>query len=139
MNARNSDRLDPGPYLAGYTVYHNDSFHHLQINGRLVKLSPTEYILCMRLFRHMEWLQQFAALRLEERKGEMPNVYVGFAELQQCANLGARFHVTKHLSNANGKLKVHGITVTCVGDYGYTLHFQRWADVTATTTLTQAE
>jgi hypothetical protein len=118
------DQLRDGPHLAGYTIYHNDHFHHLQINGRLVKLSPTEYTLCMRLFRHMEWLQQFALLRRTQPGLEAPNVYVSFEELQRCSNLAERSHVTRHLSNANGKLKVHGITIICVGECGYTLDFQ---------------
>lgn len=119
-----SDQLCQGPDLAGYSIYHNDRFHHLQINGRLLKLSPTEYTLCMRLLRHFEWLQQFALLQRDHPTMEVPNVYVSFAELQRCANLSERFHVTKHLSNANGKLKVHGITIICVGDCGYILNFQ---------------
>ncbi|BCL78100.1 hypothetical protein ccbrp13_05650 [Ktedonobacteria bacterium brp13] len=129
MNARHSDQLNIGPNLVGYTMYHNDAFHHLQINGRLVKLSPTEYMLCMRLFRHFEWLQHFTSSQHDNWKAEMPNVYVSFAELQECAHLSERLHVTKHLSNANGKLRVHGITIICVGDYGYTLNFQRWTDL----------
>ncbi len=128
MSTKITDQLCEGPHLVGYTIYHNDAFHHLQVNGRLVKLSPTEYVLCMRLFRHFEWLQQFALLQRDDHEIETPNVYVSFEELQRCANLLERFHVTKHLSNANGKLKIHGITVTCVGDCGYTLDFQRNTD-----------
>lgn len=119
-----ADQLQHGPHLIGYSIYHNDNFHHLQINGRLVKLSPTEYRLCMRLLRHSEWLQQFALRQPEQPRQEAPNIYVSFAELQQNANLAARLHVTKHLSNANGKLKVHGISIICVGDCGYALVFQ---------------
>jgi hypothetical protein len=115
-----SDQLCEGPQLAGYAIYHNDHFHHLQINGRLVRLSPTEYSLCMRLLRHFEQLQQPG-----RSASETPNIYVSFEELQQCANLAERRHVTRHVSNANGKLKVHGITILCVGECGYTLHFQR--------------
>jgi hypothetical protein len=115
-----SDQLCEGPHLAGYAIYHNDHFHHLQINGRLVRLSPTEYSLCMRLLRHFEQLQQPG-----RSASETPNIYVSFEELQQCANLAERRHVTRHVSNANGKLKVHGITILCVGECGYTLHFQR--------------
>lgn len=122
-----ADQLCEGPHLAGFTIYHNDHYHHLQINGRLVKLSPTEYILCMRLFRHFEWLQKFAILRQEQPDIEIPNVYVSFDELQRSANLAERLHITKHLSNANGKLKVHGIIITCVSECGYTLNFQRSA------------
>jgi hypothetical protein len=123
-----SDHLSEGPDLAGYSIYHNDRFHHLQINGRLVKLSPTEYTLCIRLLRHFEWLQQFALVQRDHSPLEAPNVYVSFEELQRCANLSERLHVTKHLSNANGKLKVHGISIICVGDCGYTLNFQRLYD-----------
>jgi len=79
----------------------------------------------MRLLRHMEWLQQFALRQREQAALEAPNVYVSFADLQLCAGLSTRIHVTKHLSNANGKLKVHGITIICVGECGYTLNFQR--------------
>jgi hypothetical protein len=106
-------------------MYHNDRFHHLQVNGRLVKLSPTEYALCMCLLRHVEQLQQFALLRREHPTMDVPNVYVSFEELQMQAKLTDRLHLTKHLSNANSKLKVHGITIVCVGDCGYTLDFQR--------------
>ena len=123
MNPRIIDELSEGPHLAGYIIYHNDTFHHLQINGRLVRLSPTEYILCMRLLRHFEWLQQFALRQNGSNDIEAPNVYVSFEELRRCANLAERWHVTKHLSNANGKLKVHAITIICVGDCGYTLDF----------------
>ncbi len=125
MNRATSDRLCPGPHLVGYTIYHNDHYHHLQVNGRLVKLSPTEYKLCMRLLEHSEWLQQFALLHREHPDVEAPNVYVSFEELQSCARLAERAHVTKHLSNANGKLKIHGITIICVSECGYTLKFQR--------------
>jgi hypothetical protein len=113
------DQLCEGPHLAGYSIYHNDKFHHLQINGRLVRLSPSEYQLCMRLLRHFEWLQQRS-----HPIQEALNIYVSFEELQRCANLAERVHVIKHVSNANGKLKVHGITILCVGECGYTLHFQ---------------
>jgi hypothetical protein len=122
MDTRTIDQLYEGPRLVGYSVYHNDVFHHLQINGRIVKLSPTEYILCMRLMRHFEWLQDFALQKNHDRQS--PNVYVSFTELQQCAGLIERRHVTKHLSNANGKLKIHGISIICVGDFGYTLDFR---------------
>jgi len=117
------DQLCEGPNLAGYAIYHNDHFHHLQINGRLVHLSPTEYRLCMRLLRHFEKLQQQA--HAAHSMSEAPDVYVSFEELQHCADLAERRHVIRHVSNANGKLKVHGITILCVGECGYTLHFQR--------------
>lgn len=117
------DQLCEGPNLAGYAIYHNDHFHHLQINGRLVHLSPTEYRLCMRLLRHFEKLQQPAPVA--RSMSEAPDVYVSFEELQRCAGLAERRHVIRHVSNANGKLKVHGITMLCVGECGYTLHFQR--------------
>jgi hypothetical protein len=113
------DQLCEGPHLVGYVIYHNDYFHYLQINGRLVHLSPTEYSLCMRLLRHFEQLQQPV-----RAASETLNIYVSFEELQQCANLAERRHVTRHVSNANGKLKVHGITILCVGECGYTLHFR---------------
>ncbi|SRR5579884_2281646 len=113
------DQLCKGPQLAGYTIYHNDKFHHLQINGRLVRLSPSEYKLCIRLLRHFEWLQQ-----RDHTRQEVLNIYVSFEELQRCADLAEREHVIKHVSNANGKLRVHGITILCVGECGYTLNFQ---------------
>jgi hypothetical protein len=139
MNRATPDQLCEGPHLVGYTIYHNDQYHHLQVNGRLVKLSPTEYKLCMRLLRHSEWLQQFALLRRERPDMEAPNVYVSFEELQRCAHLAERLHVTKHLSNANGKLKIHGITIICVGECGYTLDFQRaHSDERSTTTTTSS-
>ncbi len=119
------DQFHNGPHIAGYSIYHNDRLHLLQINGRLVKLSPTEYKLSMLLLRHFERLQQFALLRQEKPDMEVPNVYVSFEELRQSANLAERLHVTKHLSNVNGKLRVHGITIICVGDCGYTLGFQQ--------------
>jgi hypothetical protein len=122
MSRAQSDQLCEGPNLAGYAIYHNDHFHHLQINGRLVRLSPTEYKLCMRLLRHFEWLQQLS--HLARPASEAPNVYVSFEELQHCADLAERRHVIRHVSNANGKLKVHGISILCVGECGYTLHFQ---------------
>jgi hypothetical protein len=74
MNPRIIDELSEGPHLAGYIIYHNDAFHHLQINGRLVRLSPTEYILCMRLLLHFEWLQQFALRQNSGNDIETPNV-----------------------------------------------------------------
>jgi hypothetical protein len=114
------DQLREGPHLTGYTIYHNDKFHHLQINGRLVRLSPSEYRLCIRLLRHFECLQQ----RVHPMQ-EALNIYVSFEELQRCADLAERGHVIKHVSNANGKLRVHGITMLCVGECGYTLNFQR--------------
>lgn len=113
------DQLCEGPHVAGYTIYHNDHFHHLQINGRLVHLSPTEYKLCIRLLRHFEWLQLPT-----HTTSEALNIYVSFEELQRCANLAERGHVIKHMSNANGKLAVHGVTILCVGGCGYTLNFQ---------------
>ncbi|GHO42779.1 hypothetical protein [Ktedonospora formicarum] len=125
MNHIVSDRLCCGPHIVGYQIYHNDAFRYLQINGRLVKLSPTEYKLCIRLLRHFEWLQQFALYQREHPYSEAPNVYVSFEELRHGANLAERSHVTKHLSNANSKLRVHGISIICVNEYGYTLDFQR--------------
>jgi len=123
MKPKIVDQLCEGPHLIGYALYHNDAFHHLQINGRLVRLSPTEYRLCMRLLQHFELLQQGVLRRNGSNGGEVPNVYVSFEELKRCAHLTERGHVTKHLSNANGKLKVHCITIVCVGDCGYTLDF----------------
>ena len=120
-----ADQVQNGPHLAGYSISHNDHFHHLQINDRLVKLSPTEYRLCMCLLRHMEGLQQFALRPREYLAQEAPNVYVSFEDLQRYANLSTRVHVTRHVSNANGKLKIHGISIICVGECGYTLDFQR--------------
>lgn len=122
MDSKIIDQLCEGPHLTGYNIYHNDAYHHLQINGRLVQLTPTEYTLCMRLLRHFEWLLQFA-LHRSNSGIEAPKVYISFEELQRCANLTKRWHVTKHLSNANGKLKIHGLTIICVGDCGYTLDF----------------
>jgi hypothetical protein len=79
----------------------------------------------MRLFRHFEWLQQFALRRNnDDNIEEIPKVYVSFDDLQRCAHLTERWHVTKHLSNANGKLKIHNITIICVGNCGYTLDFR---------------
>src|SRR5947209_20375319 len=98
MDSKVIDQLCEGPHLAGYIIYHNDRYHHLQINRRLVQLTPTEYTLCMRLLRHFEWLQQFAFHQNSSRV-ETPKVYISFEELQHCANLAKRWHVTKHLSN----------------------------------------
>ncbi|GCE49951.1 hypothetical protein EI42_01689 [Thermosporothrix hazakensis] len=122
--AKHIDQLYAGPHIEGYQIYHNDHFHHLQINGRLVRLSPTEYKLCIYLLRHFERLQHFALYRREHPETNVPPVYVSFEQLQHCAQLAERSHVTKHLSNANGKLKVHGISILCVNEYGYTLDFQ---------------
>ena len=82
--------------------------------------NTVEYKLCMCLLCHFEWLQQPTRPTLEA-----PNIYVSFEELQRCANLAERGHVIRHVSNTNGKLKVHGITILCVGECGYTLSFQR--------------
>jgi hypothetical protein len=125
MNRNIYDQLCDGPHLIGYSICHNDHFRFLQINGRLLKLSPTEYLLCMRVLRHFEWLQQASVLRHQQYMSEFPNVYVTFEELQLCANLPTRPHVTRHLSNVNSKLKVHGISIICVGECGYTLNFQQ--------------
>jgi hypothetical protein len=117
------DQLREGPHLAGFRIYHNEMYHHLQINGRVLRLTPTEYRLCMCLLRHFEDLAQFAFLCQAQPHMSMPNVYVSFQQLQNSAGLAERSQVTKHLNNARGKLRVHGIAIICVNGCGYTLAF----------------
>jgi len=117
------DQLCKGPDLVGFRIYHNEACHHLQINGWLLRLTPTEYRLCMCLLRHFERLTQFALLRQEQPHLPMPDVYVSFQELQRCADLAERSQVIKHLNNARSKLSVHGIIIICVNGCGYTLAF----------------
>ena len=123
------DQLCEGPRLTGFHIWHNDTHHHLQINGRVLTLSPTEYRLCIHLLRHFERLELFALLRQQQPDLSMPNVFVSFEELQDAAGLAERSHVGKHLSNAKSKLKVHGISIICVHGCGYTLSLTRQTEV----------
>jgi DNA-binding response OmpR family regulator len=106
------EHLCEGPEIFGHRVQHNEQHTLLVIDGRLIRLTPTEYRLVMLLLQHRERLlasPQTSAL------------FVSIPDLQKTAALGNRPLLIKHLSNADAKLWTAGLTIARVADYGYVL------------------
>src|SRR5260370_1088881 len=55
-------RLAEGPHLAGYVIQHSDAYRLLLIDGALMRFTPNEYSLLLRLLQHSERHLSFALL-----------------------------------------------------------------------------
>ncbi len=104
-------RLAEGPHLAGYVIQHSDVYRLLIIDGAVVRCTPTEYALLMRL------LQQ------SER-------HLAFALLEQCLfkrslNCNPRSALIRHMRRIRPKLWPFGLDILSITGYGYMLHATR--------------
>src|SRR6266576_3197360 len=51
---RDALKLTEGPHLAGYVIQHSDTYRLLIIDGAIMRFTPTEYALLLRLLQHCE-------------------------------------------------------------------------------------
>ena len=120
MNNRANQQSEDALSINGRRVEHYDEYHKLIIDGTYMDLTPTEYLLVMLLLRHYEQLHSKSRGSLE--------VFVGYDELQQGANLPNRTVLSKHITNASKKLWAVGWAIVPVKFYGYTLVFDALGD-----------
>jgi DNA-binding response OmpR family regulator len=104
-------KLTEGPHLAGYVIQHSDANRLLIIDGAIVRFTPTEYALLLRL------LQQ------SER-------HLSFAVLEQCLFLRSlhcnpRSALIRHMRRIRPKLWPFGLDILSITGYGYMLHATR--------------
>src|SRR5437016_13110834 len=55
-------KIMEGPHIAGYVIQHSDANRLLIIDGAIVRFTPTEYSLLLRLLKHSERHLSFAVL-----------------------------------------------------------------------------
>ncbi len=101
-------KLTEGPHLAGYFIQHSDANRLLIIDGAIVRFTPTEYSLLLRL------------LKQSER-------HLSFAVLEQCLflrslNCNPRSALIRHMRRIRPKLWPFGLDILSITGYGYMLH-----------------
>jgi DNA-binding response OmpR family regulator len=101
-------RLVEGPSLAGHVVQHSDAYRLLIIDGVVVRCTPTEYALLMRL--------------LQQNERHLP-----FELLEQCVfkrslNRNPRSALIRHMRRIRPKLWPFGLDILSITGYGYMLH-----------------
>ncbi len=124
---RDALRLVEGPSLVGHVVQHSDAYRLIIIDGTVVRFTPNEYSLLLRLLQH----------------SERP---VSFALLEQCIFLRSldcnpRSALIRHMRRIRPKLWPFGLDILSITGYGYLLHAttleqaaphtQEWANLPA--------
>lgn len=105
------NRLIPGPLL-GQRMYYEDRQHLLIIRGRVVRLTPTEYLLSMvLLWQRASW----------ESAGRQGRFYTPLADLSHKSGIRDHYLLAKHLISASSKLEPLGYSFVRVGAEGYTV------------------
>jgi DNA-binding response OmpR family regulator len=104
-------RLTEGPHLAGYVIQHSDAYRLLLIDGALMRFTPNEYALLLRLLQHSER-------------------HLSFAVLEQCLFLRSldcnpRSALIRHMRRIRPKLWPFGLDILSITGYGYMLHATR--------------
>jgi DNA-binding response OmpR family regulator len=104
-------RLAEGPHLAGYVIQHSDAYRLLLIDGALMRFTPNEYALLLRLLQHSER-------------------HLSFALLEQCLflrslNCNPRSALVRHMRRIRPKLWPFGLDILSITGYGYMLHVTR--------------
>ena len=104
-------RLTEGPQLAGYAIQHSDTYRLLIIDGAVVRFTPNEYALLLRLLQHSER-------------------HLSFAALEQCLFLrfldcNPRSALIRHMRRIRPKLWPFGLDILSITGYGYMLHATR--------------
>jgi len=108
---RDALRLTEGPHLAGYVIQHSDANRLLIIDGAIVRFTPTEYSLLLRLLKQSEH-------------------HLSFAVLEQCLFLRSldcnpRSALIRHMRRIRPKLWPFGLDILSITGYGYMLHATR--------------
>ena len=108
---RDALRLTEGPPLAGYVIQHSDAYRLLLIDGALMRFTPNEYTLLLRLLQHSER-------------------HLSFAVLEQCLflrslNCNPRSALIRHMRRIRPKLWPFGLDILSITGYGYMLHATR--------------
>src|SRR5258708_31093661 len=101
-------RFTEGPHLAGYVIQHSDAYRLIIIDGAIVRFTPTEYALLMRL--------------LQQSERHLP-----FALLEQCLfmrslNCNPRSALIRHMRRIRPNLWPFGLDILSITGYGYMLH-----------------
>ncbi len=104
-------KLTEGPHLAEYVIQHSDTYRLLIIDGAIVRFTPTEYALLLRLLQHSER-------------------HLSFAVLEQCLflrslNSNPRSALIRHMRRIRPKLWPFGLDILSITGYGYMLHATR--------------
>ena len=104
-------KLTEGPHLAGYVIQHSDANRLLIIDGAIMRFTPTEYALLLRLLQHSER-------------------HLSFAVLEQCLflrslNGNPRSALIRHMRRIRPKLWPFGLDILSITGYGYMLHATR--------------
>jgi hypothetical protein len=100
--------LAEGPHLAGHVVQHSDTYRLLIIDGAIVRCTPTEYALMIRLFQQSEH-------------------HLPFNLLEQClftrsSSSNLRSALIRHMRRIRPKLWPFGLDILSITRYGYMLH-----------------
>ena len=108
---RDALRLVEGPSLVGHVVQHSDAYRLLLIDGTVVRFTPNEYSLLLRLLQHSER-------------------HLSFAVLEQCLFLRSldcnpRSALIRHMRRIRPKLWPFGLDILSITGYGYMLHATR--------------
>jgi DNA-binding response OmpR family regulator len=108
---RDALRLTEGPHLTGYVIQHSDAYRLLLIDGALMRFTPNEYALLLRLLQHSER-------------------HLSFAVLEQCLFLRSldcnpRSALIRHMRRIRPKLWPFGLDILSITGYGYMLHATR--------------
>ena len=104
-------KLKDGPSLVGHTIQHSDTYRLLIIDGAIMRFTPTEYALLLRLLQHSER-------------------HLSFAVLEQCLflrslNGNPRSALIRHMRRIRPKLWPFGLDILSITGYGYMLHATR--------------
>jgi hypothetical protein len=102
---------------AGLHVTIHEPGQKLQLNGRSIALTPTEYRLCTIFFQR--WLAEKRE-PLVRSDGMIMLSYLTTIELQRKLALASQQLLRKHISNANGKLIAHNVQIRALAK-GYVL------------------
>jgi len=108
---RDTLKLTEGPHLVGYVIQHSDTYRLLIIDGAIMRFTPTEYALLLRLLQHSER-------------------HLPFDLLEQCLflrslNGNPRSALIRHMRRIRPKLWPFGLDILSITGYGYTLHATR--------------
>ena len=100
--------LVEGPHLAGHIIQHSDAYRLLIIDGAIIRCTPTQYALMIRL--------------LQQSEHHLP-----FNLLEQCLfmrspNSNPRSALIRHMRRIRPKLWPFGLDILSITNYGYMLH-----------------
>ena len=107
-NNKEALRLMEGPHLAGHVVQHSDTYRLLVIDGAIMRCTPSEYALLMRL--------------LQQNERHLPFDLLEPCLCMRSPNGNPRSALIRHMRRLRPKLWPYGLDILSITSYGYMLH-----------------